>query len=52
VGNLIYQHEGGTVERIWPKGTKWEVFDPNEDNDNIVETTVTGILNTGKERHS
>jgi hypothetical protein len=40
---LIYQHGAGTVERIWPRSSKYQVFGPNDDNNNIVETTVTGM---------
>jgi hypothetical protein len=40
---LIYQHQAGSVERIWPTTSKYQVFGPNNDNNNIVETTVTGM---------
>ena len=40
---LIYEHEGGKVDKIWPVDNKWEEFDPNDDNDNIVETNVDGM---------
>ena len=40
---LIYEHEGRGMSRFWPKEA-FKTFDPNEENDNVVETRVTGML--------
>ena len=41
---LIYEHKGGSVTRYWPRDDKYKEYDANEDNDYIVETTVTGTI--------
>ena len=39
---VIQQHSGGSIHRFWPKNQTYELYDPNEAGNNIVETEVHG----------